>query len=149
MAGPDFDNATPAELYEQVAAMDEEEFEALMDDPGSREQVLEAIIDALVGLFRPEKAEGVEAVIHVKLWDAPGGGYDHYELVIDDGSCTLSDSPERAPNVTFRILPVDFLKLVTGNASPTGLALRRRLQVLGDLGLARRVGTFFEVPSRR
>jgi hypothetical protein len=37
---------------------------------------------------------------------------------------------------------------VTGNASPTGLALRRRLQVLGDLGLARRVGGVFQVPAR-
>ena len=24
----------------------------------------------------------VDAVIHVKLWDRPGGGYDHRELVI-------------------------------------------------------------------
>jgi len=143
MAGPDFENATPAELYEQVSAMDEDEFEALMDDPASREQVLEAIIDALVGLFRPEKAEGVEAVIHVKLWDAPGGGYDHYELVIADQTCRLTTPPNDEPDLTLKVRPTDLRKLISGDTGPKRLAFQGRLRAIGDLKLGMKLPDLF------
>ena len=68
-----------------------------MQDPESRERVIEAMIEHMVGLFRPEKAKGVDAVIHIKLWDKPGGGYEHFEMVIADGECRLAKKPpERA-----------------------------------------------------
>jgi len=143
MAGPDFENATPTELYEQVAAMDEEEFEALMDDPDSRGQVLEAIIDALVGLFRPEKAEGIEAVIHIKLWDAPGGGYDHYELVIADQTCRLTTPPTDEPDLTLKVRPTDLRKLINGDTGPKRLAFQGRLRAIGDLKLGMKLPDLF------
>ena len=143
MAGPNFDNATPTELYEHVSAMDEEEFEALMDDPSSRERVLEAIIDALVDLFRPEKAEGVEAVIHIKLWDAPGGGYDHYELVIADQTCRLTTPPTDEPDLTLKVRPTDLRKLINGDTGPKRLAFQGRLRAIGDLGLGMKLPDLF------
>jgi len=143
MAGPDFENATPTELYEQVSAMDEDEFEALMSDPASREQVLEAIIDALVGLFRPEKADGVEAVIHIKLWDAPGGGYDHYELVIEDQTCRLTTPPDDEPDLTLKVRPTDLRKLINGDTGPKRLAFQGRLRAIGDLKLGMKLPDLF------
>ena len=138
----------PEEFARQVGMVSDDDLATLMGGE-LRSAALDEIFTRMVAHFRPDRARGLDAVIHWKIFDRPGGGYDHYELVIADGSCTLSDHPDNPPNVTFRIPPVDFLKLVTGNASPTGLALRRRLQVLGDLGLGRRVGTLFEVPSSR
>jgi putative sterol carrier protein len=138
----------PEEFARQVGLVSDDDLATLMSSE-LRSTALDEIFNRMVAHFRPERARGLDAVVHWKIFDRPGGGYDHFELVIADGACTLSDHPGKAPNVTFRIPPVDFLKLVTGNASPTGLALRRRLQVLGDLGLARRLGTLFEVPSRR
>ena len=63
----DFHTAAPAEIYDAVAEMDGDDFEELMQDPESRERVIEAMIEHMVGLFRPEKADGVDAVIHIKL----------------------------------------------------------------------------------
>ena len=140
---PDFENATPEQLYEQVAAMDEDEFEALMDDPDSREQVLAAIIDSLVGLFRPEKAEGVEAVIHIKLWDAPGGGYDHYELSIANQECRLTTPPTDEPDLTLKVRPTDLRKLINGDTGPKRLAFQGRLRAIGDLGLGMKLPDLF------
>lgn len=143
MADPDFDNATPQQLYEQISAMDDEEFETLMDDPSSRKQALGAMIDALVGLFRPEQADGVDAVIHIKLWDAPGGGYDHYELVIADRTCKLATPPTDEPDLTLKVRPTDLRKLVNGDTGPKRLAFAGRLRAIGDLGLGMKLPDLF------
>jgi putative sterol carrier protein len=143
VARPDFENATPEQLYEQVQAMDDDEFEELMNDPASRDRVLGSIIDALVGLFRPEKAEGVEAVIHVKLWDAPGGGYDHYELLIANQTCRLATPPEADPDLTLKVRPTDLRKLINGDTGPKRLAFQGRLRAIGDLGLGMKLPDLF------
>ena len=58
-----------------------------MEDPESRDLITRALVEHMAGLFRPDKAGDLEAVIHVKLWDKPGGGYDHFEMRIANGTC--------------------------------------------------------------
>ena len=132
-----------ADVYASIAAMDEDEFERLMDDPEERTRIIGAMVDHMVTLFRPEKAEGVNAVIHVKLWDKPGGGYDHFELVIEDQKCAISETPERDADLTLKVRPTDLRKLITGDAGPRRLALKGRLRVLGDLGLGMKLPELF------
>ena len=64
-----------------------------MAEPRSRELIIDALIAHMAANFRPEAAGDLDAVIQVKLWDKPGGGYDHRELVIRDGCCEVSDEP--------------------------------------------------------
>ncbi len=132
-----------ADVYASIAAMDEDEFERLMDDPEERTRVIGAMVDHMVTLFRPEKAEGVDAVIHVKLWDKPGGGYDHFELVIADAKCAISETPEHDADLTLKVRPTDLRKMITGEAGPRRLALKGRLRVLGDLGLGMKLPELF------
>ena len=132
-----------ADVYASIAAMDEDEFERLMDDPEERTRVIGAMVDHMVTLFRPEKAEGVDAVIHVKLWDKPGGGYDHFELVIADAKCVISETPEHDADLTLKVRPTDLRKMITGEAGPRRLALKGRLRVLGDLGLGMKLPELF------
>jgi putative sterol carrier protein len=140
----ELENSNPMEIYEAVAAMDEDEFERLMGDPPRRELVIGALIDHMVGIFRPEKAGDVEANIHIKLWDRPGGGYDHYEMRIADGACKLVDDPGGEPDLTLKVRPTDLRKLITGEAGARRLALKGRLRVIGDLGLGMRLPDLFE-----
>jgi putative sterol carrier protein len=132
-----------AELYKSIASMDEDQFEELMQDPTERARVIKAMVDHMVKLFRPEKAEGVEAAIHVKLWDKPGGGYDHFELLIADQKCVISEDPEREPDLTLKVRPTDLRKLITGETGARRLALKGRLRVLGDLGLGMKLPELF------
>lgn len=149
MSAPiDFASATPEEIYAAVAGMDPDGFAALMQGE-HRAAVLSALVGHLSVLFRPDRAEGVDAVIHVKVWDRPGGGYDHLEVVIRDGVCTAGDAPAHEPRLTLKAGPGDLLGLVTGRAGPRRLALRGRLRVLGDLGLGMRLPQLFEFPSDR
>jgi len=131
--------------YTDVLALDDEAFDALMAEQASRDEVIDAMVTFLASRLRPDKAAGVDAVLHVKLWDRPGGGYDHREIVIRDGACTMSDAPHEEPTLTLKIRPSDLRKVVSGKASTKILALRGRLRAIGDLGLALRLTELFDL----
>jgi putative sterol carrier protein len=139
----DLEQADPATVYASITAMGEDEFEALMGDPAKRTIVIDSLIRHMTELFRPERAGDVEAVIHVKLWDRPGGGYDHAELVIADATCRASDTPQRDPDLTLKIRPLDLRKLVTGETGPRRLVFKRRMTVLGDIRLGTKLPDLF------
>lgn len=133
------------DVYTQVAEMDRDDLEALMADPSERERVIDALVEHFAGAFRPEAAGDLDAVIHIKLWDRPGGGYDHREIIIRDGACTPSATPSEEPRLTLKVRPADLRDIVTGAAGPKRLAFKGRLRVLGDLGLAMRLTSLFEL----
>ena len=64
-----------------------------MADPESRKATLDEIFRRMAEHVEPAKAKGHDAVIHFKILDAPGGGSDHYEVVLEDGACTVTDEP--------------------------------------------------------
>jgi putative sterol carrier protein len=128
--------------FAAVGAMDDDAFAELMAGD-RREQFLATLIDQLVAEFRPDRAQGVDAVLHVKVWDKPGGGYDHFEVVIRDGTCTASSKPAHDPDLTLKANPQDLRALVTGRAGPRRLALRGRLRVQGDLALGMKLPDWF------
>lgn len=140
----DLDSASPEQTFRAVAEMDDEEFEQLMAEPASRGKVIDAIVEHMVANFRPEKAEGVDAAIHLKLWDRPEGGYEHFELRIEDGTCELVRQPDNEdPDLTLKVRPTDLRKLVTGETGARRLAFKGRLRVLGDIGLAMKLQGLF------
>ena len=136
----------PAEIARVINQVPDSDLEALMASD-QRENVLNEIFGRMAEHFRPDQAGSLDAVVHFKVLDRPGGGYDHYEIVLRDGACTLTPHPAAEPNVTIRVKPVDFLKLVTGNASGPVLFMRGRLKIDGDLVLASRLTSFFTIPS--
>jgi putative sterol carrier protein len=142
VAGVDV-SGSPEEVYRVILDLDEDGFDELMAEPESRERVIDALVAHMAASLRPEKAGDLDAVIHVKLWDRPGGGYDHRELVIRDGRCTTSAEPAEEPDLTLKVRPGDLRRIVTGEAGPKRLAFRGRLRVLGDLGLAMRLTDLF------
>jgi len=147
--GSDLQGMAPAEVFAAVAEMDEREFAALMDDPPRRELVIDALIEHMASLFRPDKAGDTEATVHIKLWDKPGGGYDHVELRIEGGECTVHEEPQSDPDLTLKVRPTDLRKLVTGETGARRLAFRGRLRVLGDIGLAMKLPDLFDFSGAR
>ena len=135
--------AAPARVYAQVAALEDDEFEALMEDPASRDPVIDALVAHFAGAYRG--GDDVDAVIHVKLWDRPGGGYDHRELVIADGRCTATAEPAHEPRLTLKVRPADLRRIVTGEAGPRRLALKGRLRVLGDIRFGMKLQDLFDL----
>jgi putative sterol carrier protein len=136
----------PEQISKLIAEVPENDLEALMASD-QRDNVLGEIFSRFAEHFRPARAHGVDAVVHFKILDRPGGGYDHYEIVVADGALTVNHPPERAATVTLKIRPVDFLKLVTNNANGPMLFVRRRLKIDGDLMLASRLTGLFSIPG--
>jgi putative sterol carrier protein len=134
----------PAQFAQSVAKTSDDD---LADGMRSeyRGIVLDGIFQGMVDHFEPSKAEGVEAVIHWKI----GGrddGHDTYEVVIENGACAYSKEPKREPRITFTVDGVDFLKLVTGNASGPRMFMFGKLKIEGDLLFAARVQGLFKMP---
>jgi putative sterol carrier protein len=139
----------PDDFVELVARSSEDELSAIVNGP-HRKRILDEIFNRMADHVEPEKVRGTDAVVHFKILDRPdelGGGYDHYEVVFEDGSCRASDEPERDPQVTIRIGPAQFLKLASNQASGPTLFLTGKLRLEGDVMLASRLTSFFRIPS--
>ena len=138
-------SGSPEEVYAAILDVDEHEFDELMAEPESRERIIDALVAHMADHLRPDAAGDLDASIHVKLWDRPGGGYDHRELIIRDGRCTASHEPSEDPDLTLKVRPGDLRRIVTGEAGPKRLAFSGRLRVLGDVRLAMRLTDLFEL----
>ena len=136
---------TPEEVFATILEADEERFEELMAEPATRERIIDAMIAHMAASLRPEKAGDLHATIQVKLWDRPGGGYDHRELVIRDGRCEPSAEPGDDADLTLKVRPADLRRIVTGEAGPKRLAFGGRLRVIGDIRLAMRLTDLFDL----
>jgi putative sterol carrier protein len=150
------ENPSPADSLEEfdatqlarlVAGATDEQLAEGMSDLEARERTLGEIFRRMAEHADPAKAKGNDAVIHWKILDRPGGGYDHYEVVLQGGECTVSDQPSGEPRVTFKIGPVDFLRLVSGNANGPMLFMTGKLKIEGDLMFASTMTSLFRIPS--
>jgi putative sterol carrier protein len=139
----------PAEFAKLIADASDEVIAGIVNGP-QRKQVLDEIFSRMADHVEPEKARGTDAVVHFKILDRPeelGGGYDHYEVIFEDGRCTATDKPEREPKVTLKVGAVEFLELAASKASGPTLFMTGKLKLEGDVMLATRLTSFFRIPS--
>lgn len=139
----------PEQFAQLIAESSDEEIAAVIDGP-QRKQVLDQIFRRMADHVEPEKIGETSAVVHFKILDRPeeqGGGYEHYEVVFEEGRCRAGDAPERAPNVTIKVGPVEFLKLAANKASGPTLFMTGKLKLEGDVMLASRLTGFFRIPT--
>ncbi|MGQ5260853.1 SCP2 sterol-binding domain-containing protein [Micromonospora sp. ZYX-F-536] len=144
--------------YVNPATMDPREFARMVKTTSTddlrrmmhgdqRAAVLDELFARMPGVFRADRAGSTNAAIHWQIGDRPDGGVDIYELVIANGTCTLSDSPGSEPKLTLMLGAVDFLNLVTGNAHPVLMVMRGRLKTRGDAALTARFPKLFDIPK--
>jgi putative sterol carrier protein len=112
----------------------------------NRELLLGEIFGRWPSQFQPERARDVNAVVE---WQITGdeGTDDRWQIRIADGACSVERDGDAEPDVTFRVAPVDFVKLIAGVESGPKLFVFGRLKISGNLMLAARVQGFFRVPG--
>jgi putative sterol carrier protein len=111
----------------------------------NRALLLEEIFTRWPTQFDSASARDVNAVIEWEITN-PDGGEDRWQLAIKDGECTVARDGQAEPDVTFRIGPVEFVKLIAGAESGPKLFVFGKLKIRGNLMLAARVQGFFKVP---
>jgi putative sterol carrier protein len=90
--------------------------------------------------FDPEAGEGVTAVYQFDL-SGPQGG--QYNLVVDDGTCSVQEGTHPDPHVVFSMSGEDCLGVLSGRLDGQSVFMSGRLRVSGDFGLAYQLKTLF------
>ena len=137
----------PAAFVKAINETPDDQLDAGMADPQVRAMVLDGIFSQWAEHFDREKAGDTEAVLEWKIFDKPGGGYDRYQVVLANGTCAVVKDGQHPPRVTFRLKPVDFLKLVSGNAAGPMMFMTGKLKIEGDLMFAAGVQSLFRIPG--
>ncbi len=112
----------------------------------NREVLLEEIFRRMPEQFDPERGAGVEAVIEWQI-TRPDGEPDRWQLAIRDGACTAAREGSAEADVSLRVAPVDFVKLITGVESGPKMFVFGRLRIRGNLMLAARMQGWFRMPT--
>jgi putative sterol carrier protein len=111
----------------------------------NRALLLEEIFGRWPSQFEPDRARDVNAVIEWQITN-PEGGEDRWQIAIADGACSVARDGGAEPDVTFRVGPVEFVKLIAGAESGPKLFVFGKLKIRGNLMLAARVQGFFRMP---
>lgn len=90
--------------------------------------------------FRPEKAEGVDAVIQ---FDITGNEIFQGYLTIKDGQCTYTEGLAANPTLTIKTPADVWVKMLTGELNPQTAFFKRMYQAQGDMSLFMRMGQMF------
>jgi putative sterol carrier protein len=143
---PDFSQLSAADFAALVATASDEQLAEGMSGPG-RDLALREIFDRMAEHVNPERIKGQDAVVHFKILDRPDGGYDHFEVILRDGTCKVSEAPSEEPRVTIKVPPVEFLKLITNQASGPTLFMTGKLKLEGDIMFASQITSFFKIPT--
>ena len=143
---PDLSTVDPKQFAQLVKSTPDAKLKEIMAGE-RRGHVLDAVFERMPLLFRADRAGSTNAVIHWNITDAPGGGVDTYELVIANGACVLSKTPEHDPKLALTMAPVDFLKVASGNGNPVMMFMTGKLKAKGDLGLAANIANLFDLPK--
>jgi putative sterol carrier protein len=134
------------QLVQIVAGATDQQLEELMASE-ARKDILDDIFRRMADHVDGDRARDVNAVLHWKIYDNPEGGYDHYEVVLEGGTCVVSETPSREPSITLKLKPGDFLKLVSGAASGPTMFMTGKLKLEGDVMLASRLTSMFRIPK--
>jgi putative sterol carrier protein len=92
--------------------------------------------------FRPDMAEGVDAVIQYHLTGEEGGDYI---ISIKDGKCNVEEGNAEEPNVSMTADAHDFADVLLGKANGMQYFMTGKLKLSGDLNLAMKLTSFFKM----
>jgi predicted lipid carrier protein YhbT len=95
-------------------------------------------------MVRRRALEREQAVIEWRITGRRDGRPDVRQLVLEGTAGVIPGGP-REPDLTFTIDGVDFLLLVTGNASGPTLFVRGDIEIDGDPWLAMRLPRLFAI----
>ncbi|MEU5562943.1 SCP2 sterol-binding domain-containing protein [Micromonospora musae] len=141
-----FANVGPKEFAQLVKSTPDDKIAQVMSGD-MRGKVLGEVFHRMPSLFRADRAGSTNAVIHWDITGRPDGGSDTYEVVIENGACTVTETPQREPKLTLTMGPVEFLKIVSGGANPVMMFMTGKLKAKGDLGLAANIANLFDIPK--
>jgi putative sterol carrier protein len=101
------------------------------------------LMEKMPGAFLPEKAVGVNAVIHFKFTGAEAG---EWNAKIADGKVNVTQgAPAETATMTLTADSGDYVKLFTGELDGMQAFMQGKLKLAGDLNLAMKLTQMFKI----
>jgi putative sterol carrier protein len=101
------------------------------------------LMEKMPGAFIPEKAVGVDAIVHFKFNGAEPG---EWNAVIKDGKCLVAQGiPRVKPTMTLIADSADYIKIFTGELDGMQAFMQGKIKLAGDLNLAMKLTQMFKI----
>jgi putative sterol carrier protein len=101
------------------------------------------LMGKMPGAFLPDKATGVNAVIHFKFTGTEPG---EWNAVIKDGKCEVAQGiPHSKPTMTLTADSADYVKIFTGELDGMQAFMQGKIKLAGDLNLATKLMQMFKI----
>lgn len=101
------------------------------------------LMQKMPGALIPEKAAGVDAVVHFKFTGAEAG---EWNAAIKDGKAVVAQGiPHAKPTMTLTADSSDFVKMFTGELDGMQAFMQGKIKLAGDLNLAMKLMGMFAV----
>ncbi len=101
------------------------------------------LMGKMPGALLPDKATGVDAVIHFKFTGTEPG---EWNAVIKDGKCEVAQGiPHFKPTMTLTADSADYVKIFTGELDGMQAFMQGKIKLAGDLNLATKLMQMFKI----
>ena len=101
------------------------------------------LMEKMPGAFIPEKAQGVNAVVHFKFTGAEAGDWN---ATIADGKVAVAQgAPSKPATMTLTADSSDYVKIFTGELDGMSAFMQGKLKLGGDLNLAMKLMQMFKI----
>jgi putative sterol carrier protein len=101
------------------------------------------LMEKMPGAFIPEKAVGVDAVVHFKFTGAEPG---EWNAVIKDGKVEVARGiPHFKPTMTLTADSADFISILTGQLDGMQAFMQGKIKLAGDLNVAMKLMQMFKI----
>lgn len=104
---------------------------------------LKEVFELMPGAFKPEAAQGIDAVFQYTI-SGEGGG-DWY-ITVKDQKCEVAEGKADSPTTTLSLSAEDFVKMLAGELNPMAAFTSGRLKIGGDVMKSQLLGKIFEPP---
>jgi len=101
---------------------------------------ISAIFGELNNRFKPEKAQGIDALMQFELSGDEGG---QYWVKVVDGTCSTGEGAVENPRITFKSSADTWLDIAAGKTNVINAFMMGKLKVNGDMGLAIKIQSMF------
>jgi len=101
------------------------------------------LMEKMPGAFIPEKAQGVNAVVHFKFTGVEAG---EWNAAIKDGKVAVGQgAPAGQANMTLTADSQDYVKIFTGELDGMQAFMQGKIKLAGDLNLAMKLMQMFKI----
>ena len=101
------------------------------------------LMEKMPGAFIPEKAQGVNAIIHFKFTGEEAG---EWNATIADGKVAVTQGiPSKQPTMTLTADSTDYVRIFTGELDGMQAFMQGKIKLGGDLNLAMKLMQMFKI----